>query len=154
MHELIRLIRFVKSIACSLILPYHIYYQISDRVTFCGILKRYFIIEVSLFSRAKDVTKKLSEFRLGSDSTFLDRLKKNAFAKYLSTYIRWNIFLIYWKNYFEIKKSFLFPYASLSLFKLIPYTHNSCQMVTFLKKIASNNSHKQTIATQRPLSIF
>ncbi|XP_065066238.1 exocyst complex component 5-like [Rhopilema esculentum] len=41
----------------------------------------------NLYKRAKDVTKKLSEFRLGSDSTFLDRLKKNAFSKYMSTYI-------------------------------------------------------------------
>ena len=54
-----------------------------------AIEKMKFMNDGVLFDRAKDVTKKLSEFRLGSDSTFLDRLKKNAFSKYMSTYIRY-----------------------------------------------------------------
>eukprot|EP00794_Sanderia_malayensis_P019823 gene19822-21763_t len=48
-----------------------------------GYLERF----AQLYGRAKDVTKKLSEFRLGSDSTFLDRLKRSVFVKYSSSYI-------------------------------------------------------------------
>jgi len=50
-------------------------------------IENYLETFAELYKKAKDVIKKLSEFKLGSDSTFLDRLKKNAFAKYLFSYI-------------------------------------------------------------------
>lgn len=52
--------------------------------------------EVSLIScnncfviRAKKLAEKLSVYKLGSDSNFLERLRKNLFSSYLSSYTRW-----------------------------------------------------------------
>ncbi|XP_066911022.1 exocyst complex component 5-like [Clytia hemisphaerica] len=40
-----------------------------------------------LYGKCKDINKKLADFRLGSDSTFLDRICKPMFSKYLGKYI-------------------------------------------------------------------
>jgi len=40
------------------------------------------------FCRAKKLGEKLSVYKLGSDSNFLERLRKNLFSKYLSSYIK------------------------------------------------------------------
>ena len=37
---------------------------------------------------AKKLGEKLSVYKLGSDSNFLERLRKNLFSEYLSSYIR------------------------------------------------------------------
>ena len=50
-------------------------------------LERYLQKLASLFGRVKDTNKKLSELRLGSDSTFLDRITKPVFQKYIANYI-------------------------------------------------------------------
>ncbi|XP_057316582.1 exocyst complex component 5-like [Hydractinia symbiolongicarpus] len=41
----------------------------------------------TLYGRSKEINKKLSELRIGSDSTFLDRISKPMFSKYLNKYI-------------------------------------------------------------------
>lgn len=41
------------------------------------------------FYRAKKLGEKLSGYKLGSDSNFLERLRKNLFSEYLSSYIKW-----------------------------------------------------------------
>lgn len=41
----------------------------------------------TLYERAKKLGEKLSVYKLGSDSNFLERLRKNLFSKYLSSYI-------------------------------------------------------------------
>lgn len=41
----------------------------------------------SMYSKTKELGKKLSDYKLGSDSSFLHRLQKNVFSKYLSNYI-------------------------------------------------------------------
>lgn len=42
----------------------------------------------TLYERAKKLGEKLSVYKLGSDSNFLERLRKNLFSEYLSSYIR------------------------------------------------------------------
>lgn len=39
--------------------------------------------------RAKKLGERLSVYKLGSDSNFLERLRKNMFSEYLSAYIRY-----------------------------------------------------------------
>ncbi|CAB4040318.1 Exocyst complex component 5, partial [Paramuricea clavata] len=41
-----------------------------------------------LYSKTKELGKKLSDYKLGSDSSFLHRLQKNVFSKYLNDYIK------------------------------------------------------------------
>ncbi|XP_031564159.1 exocyst complex component 5-like [Actinia tenebrosa] len=41
----------------------------------------------TLYVKAKDTSKKMSEYKLGSDSNFIERLRKNLFSEYLSRYI-------------------------------------------------------------------
>lgn len=41
-----------------------------------------------LYERSKKLAEKLSIYKLGSDSNFLERLRKNLFSQYLSSYIR------------------------------------------------------------------
>ena len=43
----------------------------------------------TFFGRAKKLGEKLSVYKLGSDSNFLERLRKNLFSEYLSTYIKY-----------------------------------------------------------------
>jgi len=79
-HVLARFVQFVfeKKLAG------YIYRQLPDPEIEVEIyLKRL----ASLYGRSKDINKKLSELRLGSDSTFLDRISKPMFAKYLSRHI-------------------------------------------------------------------
>lgn len=49
--------------------------------------EKYLELLAQLYGRSKDTNKKLSEIRMGSDSSFLDRISKPMFAKYLNTYI-------------------------------------------------------------------
>ncbi|XP_048583321.1 exocyst complex component 5 [Nematostella vectensis] len=41
----------------------------------------------TLYGKAKETSKQLSEYKMGSDSNFLERLRKNLFNEYLSKYI-------------------------------------------------------------------
>jgi len=54
------------------------------------VFARYSLPFFSFFCcRAKKLGEKLSVYKLGSDSNFLERLRKNLFSEYLSAYIKY-----------------------------------------------------------------
>ncbi|KAK3746309.1 hypothetical protein QZH41_015392, partial [Actinostola sp. cb2023] len=46
----------------------------------------------TLYAKAKETSKNMSEYKLGSDSNFLERLRKNLFSEYLVSYISTEIY--------------------------------------------------------------